>query len=374
MEHETGGKAPKAPGAADEKAAGEQNAAASNRDAGRPDWARPGPYWDPGPRDDLELQVQHPVMRAFSWFARVRGWVMFSAFALLVAGGATYWWIKWLPRVDASSAQWSYSSIFQGTAGLMGLGALAVTFLWSQAGQSRQELQQLVTKYASIAFAPAPGFKEGEKGWLSRVTILIAQLGNAIRTGTVSAAGPQLPGRGLRSSHEVLYALIRWAYALSWRTRVRIPIPVIRGWLKDLGFDNEERLRAVILAPSVVDRAAPLSLFGLQADLFSPPNFVLERLDESPSGNLYWQVVQEMLHDGIFDHLRRMRTYERFRRGPLRLVVFAYGTAMCWSLMALAATTASSQPCTWVLGVAVLAALASVVVTIWCIVGLARQT
>jgi hypothetical protein len=264
------------------------------------------------------------------------GWKAPLGVAFVVVGLYTWWCVKGAPGSDYQSAQWTYSAVFQGSAALIGLAALAVTVLWGQAVTSRAALAALIRRYADRAFERTNVELHGTK--LSRIIVFINQIGGAIKNGTAPSecdlGSSKVPLR------EVFLDLNRYAYSLSWYSRdARLPLPIVRGALKDLGYKDLDVHRAVLIA-SGVDRLDPYHLFLNQVRLFGP-NLAFATLPPEPHRDFYWEIFYRQIEDGVLIHVGRVQAFERFKRAPLAVTVVTYVGAMSASLLALGRTTAS---------------------------------
>jgi hypothetical protein len=133
----------------------------------------PPDAWEGGPRVDLEAFLGSEHMQRYAFWGVIRQWL----FLVLTTAGLSallyYWWTYWLPRADVVAAQLAYAAIFQGTGALVGLAALAITFLWSQSASSKASLQELAPKYAEIAFTPVTRNDQNGERQLPRIMILL---------------------------------------------------------------------------------------------------------------------------------------------------------------------------------------------------------
>ncbi len=139
---------------------------------------------------------------------------------------------------------------------------------------------------------------------------------------------------------ELFLDLNRYAYSLSWYSRdARLPLPILRGALKDLGYTDLDVHRSILVAAGV-DRLDPYHLFLNQVRLFGP-NLAFMTLRPQPHSDFYWEIFYRQIEDGVHIHVDRVKAFERFKRLPLTVAVATYVGTMAVSLLALGSTTSN---------------------------------
>lgn len=114
---------------------------------------------------------------------------------------------------------------------------------------------------------------------------------------------------------------------------------MMRAWFKKMGL--REQHVPELQVGSIIDRLDPVSLFDLQQKLFSPVNRVLTSIHPRPTDNVVWDIVYEMMRDGVMFHVRRGKAFSTISRGPLFVALLSYLVCVLASAAGMVGTNAS---------------------------------